>query len=286
MNLKKIYLKFISAILVFDLLTGCQSKNTELPVAPVENTGRTLDERIKQGENIDQKLKKISQIAQQISAIISRVQSFRDPSNTSQSYGLVNLLFDLNEALSGSIPSSHSKVTVFAGSFFMPGASAECAKYFSKLKLTEPKSGDVTDSTLYDYSIKGCGTDGAYLTVLSAVANDKTFQIRSNQENLRKVLGDSIKGMTKDTTCDVKNDAESIISSMTCRSLEVALTNTDMLLIDELNVNQNSALRLSLKGRIFANMIHKANWLLNVDAQGKVNSRLDPVNLSIGEISN
>jgi hypothetical protein len=112
------------------------------------------------------------------------------------------------------------------------------------------------DSNLY-YSLKTCRTDDRFLEVLVVNLADNKVGMKFNNENIQKVLQDTIvPAINSETNCE-------------CTKLTTKLSVSESLMINSVTYDRLSDIRLALDGELFENGVNKGVVKFSVPAEGK-----------------
>lgn len=253
-------------------LNACQSKFNDKEPELSGQVGFTAQDRIAVNEEIDRKLSKLENYTERVRQLLRALRRVEKARLNQDVYTQIDFMMDMNSELKkaaveqkgdGWVKYSSMKLNV-------KGISGDCQNVQTALRAD--------DSNLY-YSLKTCRTGDRFLEVLTVNLADHTVGMRFNNENIQKVLQDTIvPAINSETNCEIKTDAKEIVLRTSCTKLTTKLSASESLVINSVTYDRLSDIRLDLDGELFENGVKKGIMKFTVPADGKTTFDLRRIN--------
>jgi hypothetical protein len=244
-------------------LNACQSKFSDKDPAPGGQVGFTAEGRIAANEEIDKKLSKLENYTERVRQLLRALRRVEKARLNQDVYTQIDFMMDMNSELKktaaeqkdgGWVKYSSMKLNV-------KGVSEDCRNVQTMLRAD--------DANLY-YGLKTCRTGDRFLEVLEVNLADNKVGMKFNNENIQKVLQDTIvPAINAETNCEITTDAKQIVLRTSCTKLTTKLSVSESLVINSVTYDRLSDIRLDLDGEILENGVNKGVVKFTVPANGK-----------------
>jgi hypothetical protein len=261
----------VAAATVF-ALNACQSKFNDKDPAPAGSVGLTAEGRMAANEEIDKKLSKLENYTERVRQLLRALRRVEKARLDQDVYTQIDFMMDMNSELKKTAVEQKDGGWVKYGSMKLnvKGVSEDCRNVQTMLRAD--------DSNLY-YSLKTCRTDDRFLQVLVVNLADNKVGMRFNNENIQKVLQDTIiPAINSETNCEITTDAKQIVLRASCTKLTTKLSVSESLVINAVTYDRLSDIRLALDGELFENGVNKGVVKFSVPADGKPSFDLHKTN--------
>lgn len=282
------FLMKICFFLLASTLISCESKFVEDSPDLVTVEGVTLDDRIFEKAEADKRIEQIVAGAEQIKRIMELIRKIKAPKSYVDTYTPIDFLIDLNEELKSKVPSGNGGKFIRRGQIALPigGLTEECEKVDTLLESnivqarndfsTIGKSEGIGENLVY--SIKSCYSNNEYVEIFVAQWVGDLLILEFKKENLVSFLKDVfLSELQKNSKCKVSTDSRMVLDSVVCTNLSVELTESEVAHLDLLQYSNSEYLRLKTIGSILEHSKKKAEFRVEVNRDGKVESTLEKV---------
>ncbi len=258
-------------------LIGCGSKFSEGSPNSVNVRGYSLKDRTKQKTRIDSRIDEIQNSTKKLKKIIDLLKQTQSPRSGEDVYTPIDFLIDANAELKTKMPEKNENKLVRHGIVILPigELSERCRRVEVLLESSiiyadEDTKKQATGDRL-TYSIKTCGSDEKFLSVITADWIGSNLDFSVNNKNLSTALNDIVvTDELTNSTCKVQKSDKKILESIHCENFKVKLSTSEYALVNYMNFNNTGDVRFESQADIYENDKMKADVLLKVYSNGTV----------------